>query len=152
MKNENYTYVERENGRIRMLFNKCGESRVQQHQKDQCDINMIIKKFRRTGKLPLCQQQPIYGDFSNSVDYKKACEIMAVADQQFALLPAELRKRFGNSPEAFLDFCNDPENEKEMIKLGLKIDDTPVIDNPVEEKVNIEGDEVNNASEKETKE
>lgn len=148
----NYKYSQRENGSRRMQLTNYGPSRVQQHQKDQCDINMIIKKFRQTGKLPLNQQTPIYDDFSNAIDYKQACNLVAVAEQQFAMLPADIRKRFGNSPEAFLDFATNEDNLEEMVKLGLK-DKSLLPSNPVEEtelntpkeKTTKKADEVNNA-------
>lgn len=96
------------------------ESHVQQHLKDQCDINTIMAKYRRTGTLPnLIKQNPVYGDFSNVPDYQEALHIVHKAEEQFAGLPAHLRERFGNNPSAFLAFTGDPANREEMATLGL---------------------------------
>lgn len=44
---------------------------------------------------------------------------MADARQQFDSLPSSVRKRFDNDPYQLVRFAENPENEKECIKLGI---------------------------------
>lgn len=88
--------------------------------KDECDVNNILKNFEKTGQLPdLIKAQPQYGDFSEVAEYQDAMNVVAVANQQFANLPAHTRDRFNNNPAQFLEFVDNPENAQELIKMGL---------------------------------
>jgi phage internal scaffolding protein len=79
-----------------------------------------MSRYSRTGRLPeLIDKQPSYGDFSSVVDYQEAMNIVKFAEFQFQNLPSNVRDRFGNSPEKFLEFVNNPDNVDEMIKMGL---------------------------------
>lgn len=90
-----------------------------QSQKDDCDVNVIVDRFMKTGVMPNMEGNPIYGDFASVPDYQNALDLVARAQEQFDGLDAKTRKRFDNDPLAFLDFVNDPKNTKEMIDLGL---------------------------------
>lgn len=37
----------------------------------------------------------------------------------FEDLPSQIRSRFENRPDKFLDFVNDENNQQEMVKMGL---------------------------------
>jgi phage internal scaffolding protein len=94
--------------------------RVKQAFKEETDINRIMKKYETTGVLPdMIKSNPQYGDFSNVTDYQQAMNTVILAREQFDGLSAKIRKRFNNSPEAFLAFVEDPENHQEMVELGL---------------------------------
>lgn len=90
-----------------------------------CDINNIVKNFMKTGQLPLSQRMPNYGDFTSALDFQSSLHVVIRAQEQFASLPADVRKRFANDPAEFLAFINDPENSQEAIKLGLAIEAVP---------------------------
>lgn len=92
--------------------------RTDPSQAKDCDVNLIVMRFMKTGILPQARQG-IYGDFSEVPDYQTALGIIKQAEEQFAGLTAQVRKRFGNDPAEFLQFCNDPKNKAEMISLGL---------------------------------
>jgi len=95
-------------------------SRTKQSHRDECDINVIMKKFESTGQLPdMIKEMPQYGDFADAPDYLEALNTVQHAQNQFAALSATVRDRFANSPENFLAFASDPRNLKEMEKLGL---------------------------------
>lgn len=96
--------------------------KVIQSSKEECDINNIMKKFERTGQLPdMIKTNPKYGDFSEPLSYQEAQNIVIHANEQFAALSAKVRERFSNNPQKFLEFCHDPENAQEMVKLGLAV-------------------------------
>lgn len=85
-----------------------------------CDINLLMKRFERTGQLPdMIQKNPAYGDYSAVPDYQEALDIVRHADEQFINLDAHVRNRFDNDPAKFLAFANDPANQKELAKMGL---------------------------------
>lgn len=99
---------------------KCeGESMTRQEFKDDTDVNYIVEKYLKTGVSVQMSKDPIYGDFSEVIDYKDAMNLAIKAQEQFAGLPAKLRKQLDNDPEKFLEFVNDSENLDEMIKYGL---------------------------------
>lgn len=100
-------------------------SLAQQHMKDECDINVIVERFGVTGQLPQSPIEPLYGDFSGVSDYHTALNKVKAADEAFMGLPAKLRAKFDNDPNALLQFLNNEQNRDEAIMLGL-IDGQPV--------------------------
>ena len=97
-----------------------GISKTQQQFKEECDINNIMKKFAKTGELPhMMKTEPRYGEFADVPDYLEAMNTVAHANEQFAALSSQVRKRFGNDPQEFLAFATNGENAEEMIKMGL---------------------------------
>lgn len=95
------------------------ESRAIQNQKEEADINTIVKRFGLTGQLPTNKRTPQYGDFTGINDYQTALNAVIQADLAFSELPAHIRKRFNNNPEEFVEFCVNDENREEAEKLGL---------------------------------
>jgi len=99
------------------------KSKTVQSEKDSCDINLIMERFNRTGKLPNMQQAPArYGD-ARVVDFATAQAIVKEAQEQFSQLSANTRKAFGNSPQAFMESIQDDseENVQKLLKLGILI-------------------------------
>lgn len=96
-----------------------GPSRTQQHQRDETDINFIVKRYMQTGVLPQSALQPLYGDFE-SLSFHEAQNKIRAAQEAFNLIPAEIRARFDNDPGKFVDFASNPENEDELIRLKLR--------------------------------
>lgn len=94
-------------------------TRTQQQYKDEVDINTIAKNFGLTGRLPENVRMPTYGDFSDVDDYQSAINAARWAEHSFMQMPANVRERFQNDPQAFLAFCSDAANRDEAIKLGL---------------------------------
>jgi len=87
------------------------------------NINVIMKKYRKTGILgdPLDHREGSYGDFTSGADFAESMRKIARVNDVFAELPAHVRSRFDNSPVQLLDFLVDPKNDPEAIKLGLKV-------------------------------
>lgn len=108
-------------------------SLAQQHARDECDINTIVKRFGLTGELPSNVRTPTYGDFADATDYHTAMNAVIAANEAFMQLPADVRTRFNNDAGAFVDFVSDDSNRAEAEKLGLVLP-TPVVDsNPAPE-------------------
>lgn len=101
-----------------------------QSQRDEADINTIVRNFGITGRMPENVRVPTYGDFDVVNDYRSAIEAVRSAEASFMAMPAEVRSRFENDPQQFLEFCVNPANLEEMRKLGLAVP-APVVVEPV---------------------
>jgi phage internal scaffolding protein len=94
-------------------------SLAQQHFKDECDINNILRQFNITGLLPQSPLSPRYGDFSGISDYHTALNRVIAAQDEFDALPAQIRSRFDNDPQKLIEFLGNEENRPEAETLGL---------------------------------
>jgi phage internal scaffolding protein len=92
---------------------------AQQHFRDECDINNILRQFNITGLLPEAPLSPRYGDFTGIGDYHTALNQVIAAEDEFMSLPATIRARFENDPAQLIEFLDKSENKDEAIKLGL---------------------------------
>ena len=116
------------------------ESRTKQSFKEECDINTIVKRFGLTGQLPENLRPPQYGDYSEIPDFKTAMNVIVDAQTNFMYMPAEIRARFHNSPQEFLEFCGDQKNLEEMREMGLAVPKPPPAGEPPIQKVQIVGE------------
>lgn len=95
------------------------DSLTQQSDAKECNINVIVKQFIKTGQIPQVQLQPLYGDFSEAGDYKTALDMVRAADEAWLLVPADVRKHFDQDPQAFIAYASDPKNLEQMRKWKL---------------------------------
>lgn len=92
---------------------------TEQSHKNECDVNMIIRKYDKTGLITHTQEfEAKFGDMRGD-DYKTMLDKVVAAREKFDGLPSHVRDRFENSPEKFLRFFEDENNREEAIKLGL---------------------------------
>lgn len=105
---------------------KCTDASLAvQDQRDEVDINTIVKRFGLDGKLPEGARMPTYGDFIGLKDYHDAANAIALANESFDLLPGHVRERFNHDPGLFVDFCSDAKNRAEAEALGLIVPKPP---------------------------
>lgn len=116
----------------RSPFLTMGDSRTKQCFKDECDLNNILRKYRKTGLIEhLSVHQGDYKDISEPIDYQTALNTVLSAQVAFDSLPSDLRKQFDNNPGLFLDFVDNPDNADKLVEMGLA--NAPVNQvNPVE--------------------
>jgi hypothetical protein len=96
---------------------KVEPSRTMQSYKDQCDINKILSRFQKTGAMDhLTKHGAVYGDFAD-FDFQTHMQQLTRGREIFDELPSEVRKEFGQSPQAFFDFVNDPENKDRLAEV-----------------------------------
>ena len=101
--------------------NTTGESLTQQQFKEECDVNHILAKYRKTNMIThLNKHQGQYGDFATAEDYQETLHRVMQAQDSFQQIPADVRARFNNDPARLIDFLSKPENNDEAIKLGLR--------------------------------
>jgi len=92
---------------------------AKQSMKDECDINTIMARYVKTGTIEHFNRHSGSYGHVDAFSYHEALTIVKKAEDMFAELPAQVRKRFANDPEGFLAFVQDEKNLPEMRKLGL---------------------------------
>lgn len=98
-------------------------SRTVQDAKDECDINVIMQRYKTMGVMPQGVGVGVYGDFSGAEDFQAAQETIMRARAQFDALPSEVRARFKNDPAGLLAFVADKNNLEEAARMGLLKDE-----------------------------
>ena len=102
------------NGRLIQPTYKDG--RTKQSFMDETDINKILSRAQKAGTLSHLQKyEGVYGDFAD-FDFLDAQIQIAAGQEVFNALPSEIRNEFGQSPAAFFDYVNDPENVDELLE------------------------------------
>lgn len=105
--------------RVATDFSTSVSSTDQSFQKE-CDVNEIIRKFKRTGQVShLSHRQGFYADLSDVPDLMGAFQQVEEARFAFSRLPAELRSRLGNDFRNLELYLRDPANREEAEKFGL---------------------------------
>ncbi len=90
------------------------DGRTKQSFKDECDINLIMKRAALGGTIShLSQYEGQYADFSD-FDFFEQTRMLTRGREVFDALPAEIRREFGQSPAAFFEYVNDPKNINEL--------------------------------------
>lgn len=84
------------------------EGMTKQSFKEECDINVLLARYEKAGFLPPFDGMQ-FGDFSDVPTFQEAFEIVRVAEDQFAALPAQVRAECGHDPAQFLRKVQDPE-------------------------------------------
>lgn len=90
-----------------------------QSAEEESNINTIVRKFGLTGELPNDVAMPQSGDFTNIPDFHTAMNIIRKTQEEFLRVPAEIRARFGNDPQALMMFVEDEANRDEARRLGF---------------------------------
>ncbi len=103
--------------RVRITFPKKG--RTKQSFKDECDINLIMAKYQKTGALAHFNKFSASYGFATSEDFASAMRTVTIAQDMFDGLPSSIRNRFANDPSQFLEFVQEADNRAEAIELGL---------------------------------
>lgn len=111
-----------------------------QSQKDDADINVIMKRFGVTGAVPAVALPPEFGDFTADLDFRGVMDIMNAAERSFMSLSADVRARFLNDPVRFVEFASDPANIDEMRKLGLAPEKVAPVEPAPQKVVVVSGD------------
>lgn len=132
------THPKRLRPRVTIRFKK--PSLTDQSFKDECDINLIMEKVLKGHPVShINTNEAFYGDVSEIPDFTTATQMILDADNAFMALPAKIREQFKNDPAEFIEFCQNPDNNEALIKMGLhnqvlKTDDLkpspPTVDTP----------------------
>lgn len=117
----------------RVTTDPVGETMTRQAHKDETDINFVLAQYKKSGiAAHLNKYQGQYGEF-HDMDYHAAMQLVRDADEMFLSVPAEIRKRFGNDPQEFVDFVTNPDNVDELRRLKLLPKEQPPAPAPAPE-------------------
>ena len=97
---------------------------LQAHSED-ADINVLMRRFGVTGQLPQTLNLPDDADYSEVGDYQSALNQLIDAQRQFNSLPPNLRSRYNNDPQAFLEAVASGEALPALREAGLIPTTTP---------------------------
>lgn len=107
--------------RRRVYTENVKPSKTDQQYAKETDVNYILSRYQKTGQLThISKIQGQYADVSSIPNLYQALQNVKLANDSFMELPAEIRKKFMNSPALMIEYLQDPANDSEAIKLGLK--------------------------------
>lgn len=95
------------------------ESLAIQSAEEESNINTIVRRFGLTGEMPNQVAMPHSGEFHNIPDFHTAMNLIRTTQEAFLTVPADVRARFGNDPQAFMHFVEDDANRDEARRMGL---------------------------------
>ena len=111
-------------------------SLTRQSEKQDADINVIVKRFAGTGMLPQVQTPPTMQEFADVFDFQSAMNVLVRAREAFMTLDADTRARFHNDPGRFVEFVEargengERVNIAELRKMGLAPPEAVVVESP----------------------
>lgn len=117
--------MEKKRKRVQKSFNEVG--RTKPEFADSCNINKMLKRYRKTGVIRVAINEPVYGDFTGPSDLTDALEVISNAKSSFESIPAAVRKRFNNDMYQFMGFMEKASKE-ELLELGLAKAEPKVLD------------------------
>lgn len=92
------------------------DGRTKQAFKDETDIQKIMARADIAGTISHLQKyEGVYADYSD-FDFHEQTERLTQGRMIFDDLPAEVRKEFGQDPQAFFNYVNDPANADDLAK------------------------------------
>lgn len=103
--------------RVPISFAKTG--RTKQQDADKTNINLIMKKFLKTGVIDFTNKHEASYGFATSDSFQESLQIIQTATEMFDDLPSQLRTKFNHDPATFLDYVQNPDNQDTLYELGL---------------------------------
>lgn len=112
-------YTARDDERVSLICPDDGMT--QQHFKQECDVNEIVRRYVQTGDSSLLEgSTPVYADVSEiPSDLVAAYDAVGQAEDAFMRLPSEVRKSLDNDPVRLVHWLEDPSNKGVAVKFGL---------------------------------
>lgn len=102
-----------------LIFKK--PSMTQQHFKDDCDINVIVRRFNagQINTMPLAMNEGFYADVSDLGSYQDANARVNSIKDYFSNLPSSVREKFNNSVDEFVAFASTSDSRSAFIEMGI---------------------------------
>lgn len=110
--------------RVRVGVECKDKSMARSDMAEECDINNIVKRYSKTGQLPVSvgDRMPRFGE-APVMSFHEGLNMVIAAREAFSELPAAVRKRFGNDPGALIGALEaavgDEGLRKELVDLGV---------------------------------
>lgn len=121
-------------GRDRVAI-ACRGGRTKQEFAEECDLNVLMRRYEKTGVLPTGKANPPrYVDAFDLPSFQESMQIVADAERAFMSLPSRVRGEFDNDPEKFVEFASNEANVDKLREWGLaKPQEAPL--SPIEVRV-----------------
>lgn len=104
----------------RVILDTGPVTHTKQSFRDDCDINLIVKRHASTGLWDhLNPTTPTYGDFSAAVELQSAMALVEAAHDAFDALPSAVRKVCDNNPVVMLENLAKPGAFHELVQAGM---------------------------------
>lgn len=98
---------------------------------EECDINTIMARAEAGGAIShVNKATPIYLDTTGYPDLQGQMDQFRIASEQFAALPASVRREFDNSPQKFIDAATNEEYRARFEEWGL-LEPKPAPETPI---------------------
>jgi len=111
-------------------------SLTQQQFKDDCDVNVIMDRFLKTGEVTHLNSNPgVYADLTGIGDYTDMLMRVKAAESAFSQLPHQIKTKFEQDPSKLIAYLEDPKNLEESYALGLRVKPEAPAPNPVVEEL-----------------
>lgn len=111
-------------------YSSTEKGKTLQSQKDEADVNRIVRRIQQTGMTQQPTQLPTYQWFEDIFDFQTAQNALVQANKAFATVRSDIRARFENDPQKFVEFCSKKENLDALREMGLA-PPAPKVDIPV---------------------
>lgn len=106
-------------------------SKTRQEFAEECDINTIMERYEAGGAVShVNKANPIYLDTTLYPDLRGSLDAFRIASEQFAALPAKVRREFDNDPQKFVDAATDDSYRDKFREWGL-LEPEPVVEKPI---------------------
>ena len=106
--------------RVQLECNNAEDSLTEQHHYPGVAIKSIMNKFRNA-ELEIYKQTSgaFYADMMSAPDFQEAQIAIARAEEQFMMLPSDIRSDMKNDPAVFLEFVSDEGNREKLVEYGF---------------------------------
>lgn len=92
---------------------------TKQDGKRDADINFILKNYEKTGVISnISSKEPIFGDFSQAIEYDQALNLVKKTEEEFMKWPATARELARNDPKVALEMLADEGGRAALEALG----------------------------------
>lgn len=96
--------------------------RTRQEQKDQCDVNLIVKQHLRGGVSAHVMNRVAEYGFAPALTFQDCMNQVREAQEVFDALPSATRSFFANDPDRFVAYVSDPKRKAELLELGCLVE------------------------------
>lgn len=106
-----------------------GPSLTHQELRDECDINLIMRRYMTEGEMPRPSAHAPrlrYADYASGPDdFFAAQQVLLAARSSWESLPVVLQDRFRGDVEGLFRFVADARNRDELTRLGVLVPSAP---------------------------
>lgn len=107
------------------------ENKTRQQDAQSADINVIVKRWEKTGELPVARRVGVFMDVSAMPSFQEALNTVNRANEMFMSLRADIRAKFENEPARMLDAWNNKEMREVFEEIGwLEPVEKPAVEAP----------------------